>query len=171
MSKSDNVASFMIRFTQEIWQDAEGEPHVQWRGHIRHIQSDEAERFTNFTDAVAFIQRQLTELSLRSASAGGIGSQEKVLYQSFKWWEQFALGYTDIMLQTMDQSIRQTESFREHVEAVRDKTMQAWRIPMETNQEHLLDAIVQLQTEIKKLSTKMDKVEERLPQPNNGTEP
>ena len=41
MTNPPNIASFMLRFTQEMWRDMQGEPHIRWRGHIRHVQGDQ----------------------------------------------------------------------------------------------------------------------------------
>ena len=42
-----DVASFVLRFTQDLYEDEAGEPRVRWRGHIRHVQSDADARFTD----------------------------------------------------------------------------------------------------------------------------
>ena len=58
--KPHNVASFVLRFTQDLWQDDEEDSHVRWRGHIKHVQGEGESRFTDFAEAVAFIQQNLT---------------------------------------------------------------------------------------------------------------
>ena len=46
--KKDETASFMLRFTQKIFNSESGEPQVQWRGNIRHVQGGEEKRFSDF---------------------------------------------------------------------------------------------------------------------------
>lgn len=78
MSNDRNIASFVLRFTQELWEDAQQEPHVRWRGHIRHVQGEEENRFTDFAEAASFMQRHLTQLTIDLLSKKGEGiSQEK----------------------------------------------------------------------------------------------
>ena len=98
MSKPHNIASFMLRFTQELWRDPHDEPHVRWRGHIRHVQGDEEERFTDFAEAVSFMQRFLTRLTMDTFAGATDMSQDKVFFESFKLWNQFATSYAENLL-------------------------------------------------------------------------
>ena len=80
--KTHNIASFVLRFTQELWQDPEREPHVRWRGHIRHVQGDDETHFTDAAEAILFLQRHLIQLTMDSLS-GSVGmSPEKVFTDS-----------------------------------------------------------------------------------------
>ncbi|MFN4147866.1 MAG: hypothetical protein ACK4GN_18745, partial [Runella sp.] len=43
-TKKEETASFVLRFTQKIYNNEQGEPQIQWRGSIRHVQGgDEKE--------------------------------------------------------------------------------------------------------------------------------
>ncbi|HXW01388.1 MAG TPA: hypothetical protein VEC93_23460, partial [Anaerolineae bacterium] len=113
LKAQNNIASFVLRFTQELWRDAQGEPHVQWRGHIHHVQGDEEDRFTDFAEAVVFIQRYLTELTRNALAGGRAMPQEKVLQESLKMWEQFASNYTDMMFEAMERTVKQSQTLKE----------------------------------------------------------
>jgi hypothetical protein len=158
----NNIASFVLRFTQELWQDAQGEPHVQWRGHIRHVQGDEEDRFTDFAEAVAFIQRYLTQLTLEALSGGQAMSQEKVLQESFKMWERFASSYTDMMFQAMEQTVKQSQTFKEQIDQATQQALKAWQLPLPSDQRQLVEAFNSLQTQIKALTDKVEELEEAL---------
>lgn len=54
---SPTISSFVIRFIQEEQAHDAAEHPPASRGTIRHIQSDEEIAFTQWSDAVAFIQR------------------------------------------------------------------------------------------------------------------
>ena len=54
------IASFVLRFTQELSSDTE--PVAPWRAVIRHVQSDEEVHFTRMDEALTFIS-QYVELS------------------------------------------------------------------------------------------------------------
>jgi len=158
----NNIASFVLRFTQELWRDAQGEPHVQWRGHIRHVQGDEEDRFTDFAEAVAFIQRYLTQLTLEALTGGQPVNQEKVLQESFKVWEQFAASYTDMMFETMQQTVKQSEAFREQFDQAAERALKAWQLSPQPQYGQLVEAINLLQAQVQTLTSKVEDLEKSL---------
>ena len=50
-NKKEETASFVLRLSQKIFEKEDGDHQVEWRGNIRHVQSGEEARFTNFEDA------------------------------------------------------------------------------------------------------------------------
>jgi hypothetical protein len=158
----NNIASFVLRFTQELWRDAQGEPHVQWRGHIRHVQGDEEDRFTDFAEAVAFIQRYLTQLTLEALTGGQPMNQEKLLQESFKVWEQFAASYTDMMFETMQQTVKQSEAFREQFDQAAERALKAWQLSPQPQYGQLVEAINLLQAQVQTLTSKVEDLEKSL---------
>ena len=163
MTKTNNIASFVLRFTQELWEDMYGEPHVRWRGHIRHVQGDEEDRFTDFAEAITFMQRYLTQLTLETLSGGKNMSQEKVFRESFKLWEQLASSYADMMTKAIEQNVRQSEAFKEQVDEIRDRMLRAWQSPG-PYQNELLEVIEELQTQVKNLSSRVESLEQAMRQ-------
>lgn len=162
MAKPHNIASFVLRFTQELWQDTGGEPHVRWRGHIRHVQGTAEERFTDFADAVTFMQRYLTQLTIDTLSGTEELTQEKIFAESFKMWEQFASSYAKMMSQAMEQSVRQSETFREQIDEAGKRVMDAWRIPFQADQHTLAETVDHLQAQIEALAKKVETLEQQL---------
>lgn len=63
--KADQTASFMVRFNQIIFED-KGESKVQWRGKVSHVQGGDDQSFSDFNDAVKFIQAFPREKRIRS---------------------------------------------------------------------------------------------------------
>jgi hypothetical protein len=56
MSSQTNIASFVLRFVQEVPAEADqGSVGSSWRGTIKHVQSDDERHFTNLEEAIAFI--------------------------------------------------------------------------------------------------------------------
>jgi hypothetical protein len=159
MTKTDNIASFVLRFTQELWQDERGEPQVQWRGHIRHVQGDEEDRFTDFAEAVAFIQRYLTQLTLDAISGSSPMSQEKVLSESFKLWEKFASSYTGMMFQAMEQTISRSEAMKQYLDDATKKALSAWQLPTQPNQDQFVEALGKLQNQLQVLTERVERLE------------
>jgi L-2-hydroxyglutarate oxidase LhgO len=161
MPKPHNIASFMLRFTQELWQDTNGEPHVRWRGHIRHVQGEEEARFTDFADAITFMQRYLTRLTMETMSGAQNTNQEKVLTESFKLWSQFAASYTDLMTQAMEQSLRQSENLREQVDEASKKVIDVWQTPYVGYQSEVLDTLKKLNSQVEVLTERIKALEEQ----------
>jgi hypothetical protein len=162
MTKAHNIASFVLRFTQELWQDHQGEPHVRWRGHIQHVQGDEEDRFTDLAEAIAFMQRYLTELTFDTLSRGKEMSQEKVFQESFKLWGQFASTYADLMTRTFEQSIKQSEVFKERIDEAREQMLRAWQLPGQPDQKSILEAMQELQEQVQSLADRVKHLEEAL---------
>lgn len=170
MPKTDNIASFVLRFTQELWQDEQGEPQVQWRGHIRHVQGDEEDRFTDFAEAVAFIQRYLTQLTLDAISGSSHMSQEKVLRESFKLWETFASSYTGLMVQAMEQTISRSEAMKQYLDDATKKALGAWQLPAQPNQDQLVEAFGKLQDQLQVLSEQVERLERAVRHGQDGAD-
>ncbi|RME44517.1 MAG: hypothetical protein D6791_12995 [Chloroflexi bacterium] len=162
MKTQRDVASFVLRFTQELWQDAQGDPHIQWRGQIRHVQGDEETRFTDFTDAVAFMQRYLTQLTLDALPGGDKVDEEKVLRESFKLWEQFASSYTDMMFEAIERTMKQSEAFKQQMDEAVENALKAWQLPVQSDQRQIIEALNGLQAQVQALAEKVENLEKAL---------
>lgn len=86
--KKEETASFVLRFTQKIFQTDEGEPQVQWRGNIRHVQTGEESRFSNFAEAQQFVQQTLSDLTLQAVEGKSPEEQKGILAKSFDLWKK-----------------------------------------------------------------------------------
>ena len=132
--QSTNIASFLLRFTQERWEDAQREPHVRWRGHIRHVQGAAEDRFTDFSQAAAFMQQNLAALTMQTFAADSLERRERVLREGLQLWEQFAVSYTQVVSsaweQAIDESVKSSERLRQRVESARDQTLRLWGLPV-----------------------------------------
>jgi hypothetical protein len=160
-----DVASFLVRFTQDLWQDDEGEPHIQWRGHIRHIQGDNETRFTDFAEAVSFIQKYLTQLTLDALNTfpgGDKMDQEETLRESFKLWEKFASSYTNMMFDAMERTIKQSDAIREQMDETVKSAMKSWQPPTQTDQGQIVEALHDLKAQIQILTEKVERLEKGL---------
>jgi hypothetical protein len=162
MRGQNNIASFVLRFTQELWHDSQGEPHIQWRGHIRHVQGNEEGRFTDFAEAVAFIQRYLTQLTMKTVSGGQSLNQEKVLRESFKFWEQFASNYTGMMVEAMEHTVKQSQSFKDQLDQAAERALKAWHLPVQSDQVEIINKLNALQAQVEALTNHVAVLEKAL---------
>jgi hypothetical protein len=169
LKTQNNIASFVLRFTQEVWRDAQGEPHVQWRGHIRHVQGDEEDRFTDFAEAVTFIQRYLAQLTMETLSGGQNISQERVLRESFNVLEQFTSSYTDMMLAAVERTVKQSQTFKERIDQATERALKAWQIPLPPDQKQLVESLAVLQNQIQTLTENVETLEKTLQAKTEGS--
>lgn len=121
-----DVASFVLRFTQDLYEDDAGEPRVRWRGHIRHVQSDADSRFTEFADAVAFIQRQLAALTQNAVADRSPADQASAMADSLQFWERFASGYATMVLDAFSETMAKSEAVRQQVGEQIERSLTWW---------------------------------------------
>jgi hypothetical protein len=160
-----DVASFLVRFTQDLWQDDQGEPHVEWRGHVRHIQGDEQVRFTDFSEAVSFMQRNMKELTLGTLEALSVKEQtdrQNAVQESFGLWEKSAASYADMMFGAMEQARQQSETFQKQVGTAMQESLQAWTPSSPVESRQILEALQSLQTEVQSLAERVGGMEDAL---------
>ena len=176
MKAQRDIASFVLRFTQELWQDPQGEPRVEWRGHIRHVQDGDEFRFTELTDVMNFIQQALLKLTMDRVPKEDKMYQDKALRESFKLWEKFATGYTEVMTEAFQQTVKQSETFQKQVAEAVEQVIKPWWMmglpnhvaeakpekPASIDQEQLVQTMMALQAQIATLTNKVSKLEEAL---------
>ena len=159
MNTQRNVASFLIRFVQDLWQDALGEPHVQWRGHINHVQADKELSFTDFSDAVKFIQGQLSELTVNAIPEGSQMDPEQVLRESYRLWEQFAATYSGFMFNMMEQTLQSSRDFRDQMERAVEQVVVGKNDSSREVPEQVNELLERLRQQVQELSEKVEALE------------
>lgn len=164
-----DVASFLVRFTQDAWHDDQGEPQVEWRGHIRHIQGDNHIPFTDFSEAVAFMQRHMTELtvgSFEALSARDQAERDDPLQETFRLWEKSAAGYASMMFsavrQTMEQTMQQSESLKQQMDSAVRESLKAWTPSSDERSRPILEALLGLRAQVRALAERVSGMEEAL---------
>jgi hypothetical protein len=157
-----NIASFMIRFTQHIWHDKDDDPQVQWRGQINHVQGDDEATFTDLTEALEFIQRHLTQLTLDATAGGDKNEQDEVLTKSYILWEQFAGAYSSMMVDAMQRSINQSEAFKDQMDETVGIALKSWKFPSDEDSDEIDTAIKELNSQVQVLAEKIARLEEGL---------
>jgi phage-related protein len=154
-----SIASFVVRFTQHLWKDPQEEPHLQWRGHIRHVQSDQEAHFSDLNEVLSFIRQQLTQLTMEATEGITETEREKVLDQSFKLWEKLASSYSEMVSEAMVQTFNQSESFKKEVDTAVTKALQAWGSPVESESAAIANAIEKISNQVQALANKIDMLE------------
>jgi hypothetical protein len=108
-TKKDETASFMLRFTQKIFENEQDEPQVQWRGNIRHVQGGDEKRFSEFDDAVNFIQEKLAEMTIQQMEDKSPEEQKGILSKSFDLWKKMTLNAPKMVMETIKDPKRGVE--------------------------------------------------------------
>ena len=75
----------MVRFNQIIFED-KGESKVQWRGKVSHVQGGEDQSFSDFNDAVTFIQQKLADLTLEATKEQMTWFADLEKNETGIWW-------------------------------------------------------------------------------------
>lgn len=188
MKGQRDTASFVLRFTQDLWKDDGGDPRVEWRGHIRRVQDGEELRFTDITEAMTFIQNSLLDVTMNAVPKEDKGYREKAMRESLKLWEKFAESYTALFVEAMQRSVKQSEVFQKQVTEAVEQAMKPWWLmglpkpvapptpstpPQSTppsappkaqtsssaTERQLLETLAALQSQIQQLNDKVDQIE------------
>lgn len=169
-SKKDETASFMLRFTQKIFNNDEGEPQVQWRGNIRHVQGGEEKRFSNFDGAVSFMQSKLADLTIQAMEDKPLDEQKGILSKSFDLWKKMALDAPRMMVETIKDPKKQVAQIQDQIqdqfEQVKDGITQkmdvsSWLATSKTDNQKVVQMLELLTREIATLQTKVDQLSQK----------
>ncbi|WP_452226683.1 hypothetical protein [Lacinutrix cladophorae] len=160
--KADQTASFMVRFNQIIFEE-DGESKVQWRGKVSHVQGGEDESFTNFNDAVAFIQERLGDLTLEATKDESPEVQDSLLKKSFSLWKTMAKEGPKVIMETIKDPRKQVANIQDQIsyfgEDLKDKVhIDQWRNASRSDFNTIKESISSLAEEIKKLNAKVDAI-------------
>lgn len=172
--KKDETASFMLRFTQKIFQNEDGESQVQWRGNIRHVQGGDEKRFSEFDDAVTFIQGKLAEMTIQQMEDKSPEEQKGILSKSFNLWKKMALSGPKMMMETLKDPKKQIEQVQSQiqgqVEAIQQRVenkiaervdVDEWRGVSKSDHKSMMDMLVKMSKEISTLNKRVNKLSKK----------
>jgi len=160
--KADQTASFMVRFNQIIFED-KGESKVQWRGKVSHVQGGEDQSFSDFNDAVTFIQERLADLTMEATKDKSREVQDSLLKKSFSLWKTMAKEGPKVLMDTIKDPRKQVAHIQDQItdfsEDLMDKVpIDQWRNASRSVFNSIKESIAQLADEMKKLNIKVDAI-------------
>jgi hypothetical protein len=173
MKAQREIASFVLRFTQDHWQDHQGDPRIEWRGLVRHIQKGEEVRFTDLYEAMTFMQHTLLGMTMRCLPSEDQAYQEKVMQEGLKLWETFAQNYPPLLVEAIQQTLRQSESLQKQINDVIGQSLPPgwWAGSPKTEQTALpsttvsaIPDLTQLQQQLVHLQSQLTSLTERVSQ-------
>ena len=167
--KKDQNASFMVRFNQQIFKE-DGDAKVQWRGKISHVQDGDEKRFTDFNDALVFMQDKLANLTNEATKHEPIEERENILQKSFTMFKTVRDIAPQFLKETIKNPKKQLSNIQEQIqdqiehlgEEISEKVQfDQWKKASRADYHELQKSITALSKEIKKLNTKIDKISKK----------
>ncbi len=165
--RKDETASFMLRFTQKIFNSESGEPQVQWRGNIRHVQGGEEQRFSKFDDVVAFIQSKLADLTIQAMEDKPIEEQKGILSKSFDMWKKMAFEGPKMVMETIKDPKKGMAQIQDQIQdlshQVKDEISQkleidTWKTASKSDFKEIMQKLSDISTEVSALNAKVDQL-------------
>jgi len=163
-AKKEETASFVLRFTQKIFQNDQQESEVQWRGNIRHVQGGEEKRFSEFNEVVNFIQEKLADLTIIAMGEKSPEEQKGILSKSFELWKRMSTTYPKMILkdpkagveQLQDEVNSQLQEVKDSIAAKLDPD--AWKPATKSDLQQVINSVEQLAKAVNSLNQKVDKL-------------
>ncbi|MEM7514632.1 MAG: hypothetical protein AAF388_27130 [Bacteroidota bacterium] len=165
--KKDETASFMLRFTQKIFNSESGEPQVQWRGNIRHVQGGEEKRFSDFDEALGFIQSKLADLTIGAMEDKPLEEQKGILSKSFDLWKKMAFDGPKFMMETIKDPKKQVEQLQDQIQDQIEQVkggfsqkleLNSWLAASKNDYQQIMQTLGQLSRDIADLNEKVDQL-------------
>ena len=162
-NKQNQTSSFVLRFTQKIFKDDNGESNVQWRGKITHVQDDEALNFSEMKDAMAFMQSKLSDLTLSSIDGKSEEEKEGILTKSFDIWKKMATQYPKFVMQAIKDPKTGVTQIQEQISQVGDEISQkieldSYKPATKSDLKTMMDMMETMNKQINALGKKVDKL-------------
>ena len=160
--KPEQTASFMIRFNQKIYQD-QGEDKVQWRGKVSHVQGGEDLSFSDFKEAVEFIQTRLTQLTVDATKGHPKDQQESIVKKSFTLWKTMAKEGPKIFMETIKDPMKSVDNLKDQLtefggEMMEKVPVDQWRSASKSDFQSIQNSISQLAKQVSLLNAKVDAI-------------
>ncbi len=169
-TKKDETASFMLRFTQKIFNNEAGEPEVQWRGNIRHVQGGDEQRFSQFDEVVSFIQSKLADLTIQAMEDKPIEEQKGILSKSFDLWKKMALEGPKMVMETIKDPKKGVahiqDQIQDQIHQVKDEITQkleidTWKRASKSDYNQIMQKLSDISNEVVALNNKVEKLSKK----------
>lgn len=173
-AKKEETASFVLRFTQKIYNSESGEPQVQWRGNVRHVQGDDEIRFSEFEDVSKFIQGKLADLTIHQMEDKTPEEQKGILSKSFDLWKKMAVDAPKLVMDTIKDPKKQVAQIQDQInqmgEAVTHKIeerigqkleIDEWRAASKNDYAAIMEKMEEMSKALTALGKKVDKLSKK----------
>ena len=95
---SQDVVSFVLRFVRDAGQESQ----ARWRGKVQHVQGSAERQFSQFSEALAFMQEHMNSAAETAAKDSAKLAQNNPWLETAKLWGEFVPQYNKLMLENME---------------------------------------------------------------------
>ncbi len=168
MSSSDQTASFLLRFTQNMYKDEGGESNIQWRGKITHVQGDDQKNFSELKDAMEFIQAKLSDLTLSSLEENTSDEEkEGILNKSLDIWKRLASQYPKMVVDVIKDPKAQVVQIQEQISSKAEQItnrldLESYTPTSKSDFKQLIDQVSKLSEAVSGLASKVESLETKI---------
>ena len=164
--KTEQTSSFVIRFTQKIFNDDQGEAQLQWRGKISHVQGGDQESFSDFEEAIQFMQNKLSDLTKENIKDKTTKEKEGLLTKSLDIWKKVARNTPKIVMEAIKDPKAQVTQIQEQISHVGDEISERfelddWKVVTKNDFKQMTDIVQQLSKDVKDLTKKVNKLSKK----------
>jgi hypothetical protein len=165
-----DLVSFVLRFVREAGE----EQQARWRGVVKHVQSNTEASFSQFSEALAFMQRYVNDIaqsSFQEAAKMGQAFADPAAYsanpfaETARLWGGYMPRYTQMMVDSMNEAMATGAGMAKPVEEMVETTMAAWGMPSraaEADQDKAAAALEAMAAQMAALSDKIASLESQL---------
>lgn len=165
-----DLVSFVLRFVREAGE----EQQARWRGVVKHVQSNTETSFSQFSEALAFMQRYVNDIARNSieetarmgeafAGQGALGATP--FAETARLWGEYMPRYTQMMVDSMNEAMASGADMTKPVEELMASTMSAWGMPgraTKDDQDNTAAALKAMAAQMASLNDKIASLETQL---------
>ncbi len=164
--RNDQTASFMVRFNQKIYQDTEGLDQVQWRGKISHVQGGDHSNFSEFSEAISFIQDKLSGLTKQATEDRTPEEQEGILTKSFDIWKKLSTTGAKMAMETIKDPRKGVAQIQEQISQVGEELgskieIDSIRSASKSDLQTVLKRLEEVSADLRSLHSKVDAISDK----------
>ncbi|HSG18922.1 MAG TPA: hypothetical protein VLE70_21690 [Anaerolineae bacterium] len=181
------MVSFVLRFVREAGE----EQQARWRGVVKHVQSNTETSFSQFSEALAFMQGYVNEVAQASFeesrhmgegfaeaneyAANAFGANpfaSRALAETTRLWG----GYTKMMMDSVGEAMASGAGMTKPMEEMMNATLSAWGMsppaaqPEQSDQENTAGAAEAMAARIDALNDKIAALEKQIAELNEDSE-
>jgi hypothetical protein len=153
---TQDMVSFVLRFVREAGEERE----ARWRGIIKHVQSDDEAHFSQFAEALEFMQAHVNEV-VNKAFADTVESQTaNPFLETSRLWGQSMPQYTQLMFDTVKETMTTPFAGTPMAQQVEDALNKTWAVWGISTPKEKVQTSEQLDTLLAQLAALQEKVKE-----------
>jgi hypothetical protein len=165
-----DLVSFVLRFVREAGE----EQQARWRGVVKHVQSNTEASFSQFAEALAFMQGYVNDVaqsSFKETAQVGQAMADPSAYganpfaETARLWGEYMPRYTQMMVDSVNEAMATGAGMVRPVEEMMESTMTAWGMPgraAQAGQDNTAAALEAIAAQMTALNEKIASLETQL---------